>query len=157
MRRLLVALVLVSTLVACSGGDDDGATAEPSPSASFPFATVLLDNGDESTLVTVEVAETPEQQERGLSNHVSLPDDEGMVFVYLQEQDSGFRTPANVPLSLAFFDVRGTIVRIFDAAPCTDDCPAVTPDEPYMGVLAVNEGAFEEWDIAEGDHLQLTR
>lgn len=156
-RRILVALVLLSTLAACSGGRD-GAEAEPSPSPSFPFASVLLDNGDESTLLTVEVAETPEQRERGLSAKDSLPEDEGMVFVYLEEQESGFATPATIPLSLAFFDVRGTIVEIVDAAPCTNDpCPAVTPGAPYMGVLAVNRGAFEEWDVAEGDHLQLTR
>lgn len=157
-RRILVALVLLSTLAGCSGEGRDGAGAEPSPTPSFPFANVLLDNGDESTLLTVEVAETPEQRERGLSEKESLAEDEGMVFVYLEEQDSGFGTRATIPLSLAFFDVRGTIVDIVDAAPCANDpCPAVTPGAPYMGVLAVNDGAFEEWDIAEGDHLQLTR
>jgi uncharacterized membrane protein (UPF0127 family) len=155
------ALLLVATVVlgACSGDGDDGAQAEPSPSSSFPFATVLLDNGDESTLVTVEVAETREQQERGLAGKDSLPEDEGMVFVFFEPRDSGLSMKdTTIPLSAAFFDATGTIVKILDLDPCTDDgCPSYAPGEPYMGVLEVNQGAFERWGISEGDHLQLTR
>lgn len=151
---LLVAIVLL--LGACSDGGDGGAAAEPSPSTSFPFATVLLDNGDESTLVTVEVAETPEQQEIGLSDKTSLPEDEGMVFVFFEEQEEGVSTEgASIPLSIAYFDARGTIVDIVDANACSDDpCPV---EDPYMGALLVNQGAFEGWDVSEGDHVQLTR
>lgn len=158
LRRIVPAVALVLTLGACA---DDGAGADvaPSPSPSFPIATVLLDNGDRSTLVTVEVAETPEQHERGLGGRESLPADEGMVFVFFEERDSGLRMDdTTIPLSIAFFDERGTIVRILDTDPCTKDpCPAYTPGEPYMGALEVNRGAFEKWGIAEGDHLQLTR
>ena len=160
MRKVLVlALAIVLTLGACSGDGDAGAGAEPSPSVSFPFATVLLDNGERSTLITVEVAETPEQQESGLSLRDSLAEDEGMVSVFFEERETGLRaTTTTIPLSIAFFDARGTIVRILDADPCTKEpCPVHEPGEPYMGVLQVNRGAFDGWDISEGDHLQLTR
>lgn len=154
---LLLALAL--SLGACSGDGADGAAPEPSPSQSFPVATVLLDNGDESTLVTVEVAETPEQQELGLSVRDSLAEDEGMVFVFFEPQEDGFETgAATIPLSVAFFDGTGTIVGIDDVEPCDEPtCPAPVPGEEYMGALLVNLGAFERWDISEGDHLQLTR
>lgn len=151
MRKLIAVLALVVALGSCSGGDDDGAAPEPSPSSSFPIATVLLDNGEESTLVTVEVAETPEQHQKGLSGRQSLPDDEGMVFVFFDEQETGLQiddTP--IPVSIAYFDARGTIVRILEA-------PAEDPGQPYLGALVVNQGMFAEWDISEGDHVQLTR
>lgn len=155
---LLLSLALL--LGACSGDDGAaGAGAEPSPEETFPIATALLDNGEESTLVTVEVAETPEQQERGLSGRDSLPEDEGMVFVFFEPRDTGFwMKDTTIPLSIAFFDERGTIVRILDMDPCTKDpCPVYDPGERYMGALEVNQGAFEEWGIFEGDHVQLTR
>lgn len=153
---LLAALTVA--LTGCSGGGDDDAVPEPAPSSSFPIATVLLDNGEESTLVTVEVAETEEQQERGLSGLDSLPGDEGMAFVFFEERDTGLQTAgATIPFSVAFFDATGTIVDVLDTEPCADDCPVYAPERPYMGALAVNLGSFEEWDIAEGDHVQLTR
>lgn len=161
MRRTIsLAVALVLVLAACSDDDGgDGSGAAPSPSPSFPIATVLLDNGERSTLVTVEVAETPELHELGLAGRESLPEDEGMVHVFFEEQDSGFSTKdTTIPLSVAFFDERGTIVRIIDMDPCTKDpCPVHAPGEPYMGALEVNQGAFEEWEISEGDYLQLTR
>ena len=158
-KRLAALVALALTLAACSGDGDDGARSEPAPSPSFPIATVLLDNGTESTLVTVEVAETPEQHERGLTGRASLPEDEGMVFVFFEERDTGFwMKDTSIPLSVAFFDAEGTIVRILDMDPCTDDpCPVYDPGTGYMGALEVNQGAFDEWDIEEGDHLQLTR
>lgn len=159
MHRLVaLGATLVLTLGACNGDAGEGAEAEPSPSASFPFATVLLDNGEESALVTVEVAETPEQQERGLTGKTSLPEDEGMVFVFLEGRDDfpGQATP--LPLSVAFFDASGTIVGILDVEPCTKEpCPVYEAGDEYMGALVVSRGMFEEWDISEGDHAQLTR
>lgn len=154
---LLVALAL--SLGACSGDGADGAAPEPSPEESFPVATVLLDNGDESTLVTVEVAENPEQHELGLSGRDSLGQDEGMVFVFFEPQDDAFETRGTtIPSSIAFFDGNGTIVSIDDMRPCdAPACPAPDPGEEYMGALQVNLGAFERWDVSEGDHLQLTR
>ena len=154
-----IALVIALAFVACSDGGEEDAASEPSPEESFPVATVLLDNGEESTLVTVEVAETPEQHEQGLAGRDSLPADHGMVFVFFEERAGGFRMKdTTIPLSIAFFDREGTIVDVLDMEPCRKDpCPVYMPDEPYMGALEVNQGAFEEWDIAEGDHVQLTR
>lgn len=149
LRRTLAALTVALVLGACSGDDGDGAVAEPSPSASFPIATALLDNGERSTLVIVDVAETPEQQELGLSERESLAEDEGMVFVFFEPREG--ELPAKdttIPLSIAFFDATGTVVAVVDDG---------APDVPYMGALAVNRGSFEEWEIDEGDHVQLTR
>ena len=158
-RSVPLVLALILTVGGCSNDGDDGARAEPSPETSFPVATVLLDNGEESTLVTVEVAETPEQQAVGLAGRESLPEDEGMVFVFFEERATGFwMKDTSIPLSVAFFDEEGTIVRILDMEPCVEDpCPVYNPGAKYMGALEVNQGAFDEWGISEGDRLQLTR
>jgi uncharacterized membrane protein (UPF0127 family) len=82
-----------------------------------------------------------------------------MVFVFFEERELGFwMKDTTIPLSVAYFDEEGTIVRILDMEPCAKDpCPVYDPGAPYMGALEVNQGMFDEWDISEGDHLQLTR
>lgn len=157
MKKLIAVAALV-VLAACANDGEEGA-AEPSPTFTFPVATVLLDNGEESTLVTVEVAETPEQKARALSERDSLAEDEGVVFVFLEGREDGFETDeTSIPLSIAYFDARGTVVGIVDVEPCpVGACRVDGPGAPYMGALAVNEGMFEEWAISEGDHVQLTR
>lgn len=160
MRKLAFALVACClALVACGNDSGDGAAPEPSPSSSFPFATALLDNGDESTLVTVEVAETPEQRERGLAGRSSLEDDWGMAFVFFEERETGLHMKGvTIPLSVAYFDAQGTILEIMDMDPCASDpCETYDPGAPYMAALEVNQGSFEEWDISEGDKIHLTR
>ncbi len=154
-RVTALTLSLALMLGACSGEGDAGG-ALPSPEPSLPIATVLLDNGEESKLVTVDVAETPDQHELGLTGKESLPPDEGIAFVFLEGRSAGIAVNgAPVPLSVAFFDARGTIL---DIAACNGTpCRLPGPGREYMGALALNEGSFDEWEIAEGDHVQLTR
>jgi hypothetical protein len=160
MRRPALLLVACCLLLSACGDDPDtGGAAEPSPSASFPFATALLDNGDESTLVTVEVAETPEQRELGLAGRASLEDDFGMAFVFFEERETGLDMEGvTIPLSVAYFDAEGTILEIMDMEPCgSAPCETYDPGVAYMAALQVNQGSFEEWDISEGDVIHLTR
>ncbi len=160
MRKVATLLLACGlSLVACGGDGDSGEAAGPSPAISFPYATALLDNGEESTLVTVEVAETPEQRDLGLSGRTSLEEDRGMAFVFFEEREQGLPAPdTTFPLSVAYFDAEGTILRIMDMEPCEPGpCETDDPGVAYMAALEVNQGAFEEWDISEGDRIQLTR
>jgi uncharacterized membrane protein (UPF0127 family) len=61
-----------------------------------------------------------------------------------------------IPLSIAFYDVDGTILRILDMEPCrSDPCRVYDPGVRYAGALEVNQGAFERWGVREGDRLEL--
>jgi len=41
--------------------------------------------------------------------------------------------------------------------PCqADPCRLYDPEVPYRGALEVNEGAFANWGITEGDRLRIT-
>ena len=61
-----------------------------------------------------------------------------------------------IPLSIAFFDARGRILRMLDMEPCREeDCPLYDPGVPYHGALEVNRGAFQRWGVRAGDRIRL--
>ena len=119
---------------------------------------VIETKGDEVT-VHVEVADTQAERARGLMGRRELQDDAGMVFVFPTDSTSAFwMKDTLIPLSIAFYDERGTIVRILDMEPCTrDPCVLYDPEASYRGALEVNRGAFERWGVREGDVLRLER
>lgn len=103
---------------------------------------------------TVEIAQTPEAQRKGLSDRAELPEGTGMLFVY---DEPGYRTfwmqGVYIPLDIAFIDSDGLIIRIHTMA--------VEPDHlghtdyhssaPAQYALEVPGGAFERLGIVEGD------
>jgi uncharacterized protein len=167
MKRRTLAMLLTTLVIAsaCSDGDaaDDAAEACPSPSApeiaaaEFAEGRGILDGDGGSTLIDVEIAETDEQHQLGLMHRTCLEEDKGMVFIFFEESQGGFYMKNTlIPLSIAFFDVEGKILKILDMEPCeADPCEIYDPGVPYMGALEVNQGAFDEWDIEEGDELHV--
>ena len=63
-----------------------------------------------------------------------------------------------IPLSIAFYDRRGRIVRILDMTPCrADPCPVYDPRATYRYALEVNRGAFKRWKVHMGDRIVVHR
>ena len=143
-----------------SPSDSPAATpGQPMPSPTFGHAKVLIDTEEGSVIIDAEQADSPEQRAYGLMFRESLGEDEGMVFLFFEEVQGGFYMKNTlIPLSIAFFDGEGKIVDILDMEPCeADPCRIYTPDEPYEGALEVNQGAFDEWGVQEGDRVTITR
>jgi uncharacterized membrane protein (UPF0127 family) len=160
--RLLVILVLSVACGACYGSNESTpATSGSATSGSpeFDNGTVLIDTEGESVLMHVLVAENEEQHAYGLMNRESLPQDEGMVFLFFEPRELGFwMKDTLIPLSVAFFDGDGRILEILDMEPCPPDevvCPTYDPGVTYMGALEVNRGAFERLGVAEGDVIEV--
>ena len=175
MRRLTVLALLLTLLLGCgndNGSDpvsvgapspttsDDHAEVHASPSSSVAFspAKVLIDTDEGSVLIDAEKAETTEQRSLGLMHRTSLPEDSGMVFLFFESHSGGFWMKNTlIPLSIAFFDERGKILRILDMEPCeADPCPIYDPGVAYSGALEVNQGSFDRWHVEEGDRITVT-
>jgi len=109
--------------------------------------------------VAVEIADSDEEREVGLMNRESLAEDAGMLFVFEEDVDFGFWMKNTlIPLSIAFADADGEIVRILDMEPCeADPCRVYDPEASYRTALEVNQGAFADWGVAEGDRLIYDR
>ena len=104
---------------------------------------------------TVDVAATPEQQERGLIFVMSLAGDRGMIFPYDPPADVSFWMKNTlIPLDIIFIRPDGTIVRITNAKAL--DLTPLPAGEPIAAVLEIRGGRAAELGIREGDVASWT-
>ena len=125
---------------------------------SFGRGTATLTSLTSSVEIDALIADEDDERAYGLMYRPRMRDDLGMAFLYDQDTSGGFWMKNTlIPLSIAFFDADGSILRIMDMEPCTEDpCPSYNPDVTYRGALEVNQGMFEQWGISEGDRIEVT-
>ena len=162
MTRALVLALVLAALAGCGGGNGAEAERTIAPTATGPVferGTVVIESGRGEVEVDVEIAETPVQHQFGLMHRESLAREAGMVFLYAKNRRGGFWMKNTlIPLSIAYFDGNGRILRILDMEPCTTErCPVYDPEVAYRGALEVNKGAFAEWGVSEGDRIRVER
>jgi uncharacterized protein len=101
----------------------------------------------------VEVARTPEEQQRGLMFRTSLPDFGGMIFPMVPPREASFWMKDTViPLDMIFIRSDGTIARIA-ANTIPYDLTPVSSGEPVVAVFEIAGGRAEALGIAENDHV----
>jgi uncharacterized membrane protein (UPF0127 family) len=135
------------------------ATLVLSTVVTFPHGTAVIRTPAHTVQVRVEIAETAEQQERGLSGRRTLAPRSGMAFLWQSDIRGQFwMKGTSVPLSIAFWDERGRILRILDMAPCRrDPCKVYDPHVAFRGALEVNRGAFVHWGVRLGALVTIRR
>jgi uncharacterized protein len=127
---------------------------------AFPHGTAAIATARGAVIkVRVEIAETAAQQERGLMFRRRLAPRSGMIFVFPTDTRGAFWMKNTlIPLSIAFYDGDGKILRIMDMKPCrVARCPVYDPKVAFRGALEVNRGAFRRWNVRRGDTITLTR
>ena len=103
----------------------------------------------------VEVAATPAARACGLMLRRSLPQDQGMLFIYPSPQPLVFWMKNTViPLSIAFIDKTGHIVSIQQMTPLQTETRYRSP-RPAIFALEVNQGWFEKQKIQVGSKVDL--
>ncbi len=106
--------------------------------------------------IWVEVAKTPEERARGLMDRKQLGKDEGMLFIFEKEDYHGFwMKNTYVPLSIAFIDKGGRIVRITDMKPLTLE--SHDPPQPILYALEMRKGWFSANGIKTGDGVKFSK
>lgn len=106
-----------------------------------------------SAALQAEIADTPEELQKGLAGRSGLATDRGMLFV-IEKRGPGFwMKDVSIPLSVAFVGRCGEIVDIQDMEPLN----LFFHDTPYdfrFG-LEVNGGWFGSHAVRVGDRLVL--
>ncbi len=143
VHRLVVAGLAVCLLAA-------------SPRPSLPTATVALSSASGAAQrFTVEVARTPEHQQRGLMQRTQLPLDHGMLFIFDPPQRVAFWMK-NTPLSLdlLFIDATGQVVRIAPRA-VPQSTQLLESGAVVRYVLEINGGEAARRGIIAGSQMQI--
>ena len=141
-------LTLLLLLPACGGSSAD-------PSGDAPV--LVFDPGGRAIEISVEVADTPDERQRGLMGREALPEDAGMVFLHGEPVTSGFwMKDTLIPLSVAFWDRSETIGAILDMEPCeAEPCTVYSPGITWIGAVEVNQGFFQDSGIEVGTRVSL--
>lgn len=111
------------------------------------------------TLV-VEVAETPEQHERGLMFRDKLGPDEGMLFIFKNEETRFFWMKNTlIDLSIGYFDRGGILIDVHEMTSGKgipdEQLPSYASVKPAKYALEMTKGWFAKNKIKIGTKLNL--
>lgn len=100
--------------------------------------------------VKVELAQTPEEQQKGLMFREALGAKEGMLFIFDGNGPRSFWMKNTlIPLDMIFIAANKTVMNIETALPCDNDpCPTYNGFGAY--VLEVQGGFAEQHNIIPG-------
>lgn len=121
--------------------------------AGMPLVPLKIRSRNHVHRFTVEVAVTPEQQERGLMFRPHVGPNEGMIFPMAPTRVATFwMRNTMVPLDMVFIRADGTIARIaVNTVPYSLD--TVSSYEPVASVLELAGGRTAELGIKANDRV----
>jgi len=137
---------LAPPLIQCAAGVD----------AKMPTAKI----GD--NLIKLEIAASTQEIEHGLMYRTSMPEDQGMVFLFHPPQKINFwMYHTLIPLDMLFIK-DGKIAKIFhDVPPCKSeketDCPLYPGGKgmEVSEVVELNGGYAHRHNVKEGEKIEL--
>lgn len=110
-----------------------------------------------ATEVEAEIADTWPKQVKGLMFRKSLPEGNGMLFLFGSDGYQGiWMMNMSFPIDIIWIDSNHKIVDIVkDAKPCGLSCPIYKPKEKARYVLEVNSGFADKYSIKIGDSVKF--
>ena len=107
----------------------------------------------------VKTASSAAQQQQGLSGVKSMPQDQGMIFIFDQAAKYPFwMKEMKFPLDIIFIR-DNKIVQIFQNVPAPKDSktqlPIYQPVAPADRVLEINAGLSKKYDFKKNDEVKI--
>lgn len=158
--KAIIAPLLLGLLAACSPQPSAEATPSAAPAASvhpvsgLQVIPLTVTSGSTVHRFDVELAASPEEQERGLMFRTELGDQEGMIFPSDPPEVRGFwmkNTP--LPLDIIYIGVDGRILNIH-AMTTPYSLDSLYSTGITSGVLELRGGRAAELGIAQGDLVE---
>lgn len=105
--------------------------------------------------VKVEIVKTEKERAQGLMYRHNLPNNEGMLFVFENEDIHKFWMKNTfISLDIIWIDNNFKIVDIISAEPCIElECEIYEPKEKALYVLELNKGFAQREKIFIGDYF----
>ena len=145
MRKFLLGLIALAVLWPALAFADDAPLSKIEP--------VTVATGTGVTMFTVEMADTPEMQQRGLMFRQRLPEDRGMLFDFGEPRRVAmWMKNTLISLDMIFIRADGTVAGIAKrTTPQSLDTLGV--QEPIKAVLEVAGGVSDKIGLQPGDTI----
>ena len=138
-----IALFFVLTLSACFDAEQTADKQE---------ITIQTPSGQQAVF-SVDIADTPTEQQKGLMFVESMPDKEGMIFLYPQQTQTFFWMKNTlIPLDMLFFDKDNELIHVEHSAVPHDEAPR-GPQDPICSVVEINGGLAKKMNMTFGSKL----
>lgn len=147
-RKLLIGTGLVIAVIGCH--ESISSAADDPQVKKLPTTQMVI----KDKTFTLEVADDPDEQERGLMYRTRVPEDEGMIFVFKDEKVRGFWMQ-NVPISLdiAYLDRNGVVLTVLTMYP--NDTRTRSSEKPAQYAIEFAGGVAAKIPLKPGDVLTI--
>lgn len=113
-----------------------------------------------SKTLVVEIAETPDQHERGLMFRDKMGPDEGMLFIFKNEETRFFWMKNTlIDLSIGYFDKNGTLIDVQEMVSGKGvpdpQLPSYASAKPAKYALEMSKGWFDKNKVKIGTKLKI--
>lgn len=166
MKRIfLISILSVLFLSGCWVSDIWYDVSMKFSDGKLPEKNIALETSAGKIELTVEVADSGKEREKGLMDREKLEAGHGMLFQFSDEAPRMFwMKNTKIPLDLIFFSAKREVVSFVEwMNPCVTDakagaapqCPGYSSDVPAMYALEVPAGFIKEKMVKIGDKLIL--
>jgi uncharacterized protein len=123
------------------------------PGRTVDLHTLEIASKNGVHVFAVEIADTEAEREKGLMFRKNLPEGQGMLFDFHQEQEVSFwMKNTYIPLDMIFIQGNGRILHIVEnAKPLSEQI--IPSGGPVLAVLEVAGGTVRQLGIAPGDRV----
>lgn len=155
--RCTLLLCFSALLAGCSAG-----SGAAEPSAGLSVVAGCFATGTGTVNVSLELAQAPQERQKGLMGRETLAANSGMLFQYQEQQGpnhSFWMYQTLIPLDIAYLDENGVVGNIQQMEPCKSingaKCPSYPAGVEFISAVEMNAGFFEANGIDTGDRLEL--
>ncbi|NNC37624.1 MAG: DUF192 domain-containing protein [Hyphomonadaceae bacterium] len=151
MKKLILSLSILTLMpIAGLALAQEG----PAPLDFGPRESLIIQSGDKTHEFSVEIADTREEQARGLMFRNVIQPDEGMLFEFGgDEVRSIWMKNTSVFLDVLFVRSDGRVLKIEHSAK-PYSLRSITSEAPVAAVLEIAGGQANEREIKPGDRIQ---
>ncbi|NOZ79130.1 MAG: DUF192 domain-containing protein [Acidobacteria bacterium] len=160
-RWMLITAICTLTLIPAGCGTPPAERSHhrtairDTPLEHLPTATL-----PDGARITLELAITPEEHQKGLMFRPFLSHDRGMLFLFKTDGIPSFWMKNTlIPLDIIFLDDAGRVVSAaVDVPPCAaEPCPLYRPTGPSRAVLEVAAGTAKAHGLVPGAIITFAR
>jgi hypothetical protein len=151
---VLVAMLAFGPEFSCRGGGKGSAPPPDSGPVNRGLPMVEMKIGNRT--FTLEVAKTEEARQIGLMNRDSMAANQGMIFVFGQEQPLSFwMKNTRIALEILYLDAGGRVVSIHQMTPLS--LSAVLSGAPAKYAIELNKATVQKAGVKVGDVLVIPK